>query len=727
MEADMKMKLYQLLVNRHSGISHRYHKVHDNSGTVMKALSWLYLLFLNFCYYVLFCRFLGRPEKEKLYEEKRLITDKSESQMRLQEGQSVQEAVDALARYEVVSFDIFDTLLLRPFDEPTALFFLLGERLRFMDFRRLRVEAEQEARQEKHRQAGSFEVSLEDIWKRLEEKTGLSARQGMELEMELERRYCYGNPFMLQVFGRLSEMGKRIVITSDMYLSRTFLEKLLAEKGFAGAERVYVSNEYSRSKADGGLYDLIRKELNLDRNQMVHMGDNERSDVEMARKQGVVPCRYPYVHKKALMFRAYDMSPIVGAAYRGIVDNHLYCGLEAFSPEYEYGYIYGGLFVVGYCHFVHEYCRLYQVDKVLFLSRDGDILSQVYRKLYPEENTEYVYWSRKAAVKLMASADRYDYFRRFLDHKVNQKLSLEEIFRSMELEELLTELLQGDGGLPEQSLQGTQGNVPECSAGEAGRAYGRLLTELPEKTLTQDGAGRLRRSDFLTSENVESVKALLTDNWERVLACYQEEHEAAQFIFEKVLAGCHKAAAVDIGWAGSGAIALKTLVEKEWEIPCNVKGIIAGTNTLHNFEPFASEAFLQSGELVSYMYSMAHNRDLMKKHDPNRDYNVYWELLLSSPTRQFTGFGFKRDEAGNRTKEPELRFGKYDENQEGIREIQRGILDFAGQYLEHFGDMPWLLRISGRDAYAPMLAAAGHKEKYLKAMAKRFALEVQVS
>ena len=442
MEADMKMKLYQLLVNRHSGISHRYHKVHDNSGTVMKALSWLYLLFLNFCYYVLFCRFLGRPEKEKLYEEKRLITDKSESQMRLQEGPSVQEAVDALARYEVVSFDIFDTLLLRPFDEPTALFFLLGERLRFMDFRRLRVEAEQEARQEKHRQAGSFEVSLEDIWKRLEEKTGLSARQGMELEMELERRYCYGNPFMLQVFGRLSEMGKRIVITSDMYLSRTFLEKLLAEKGFAGAERVYVSNEYSRSKADGGLYDLIRKELNLDRNQMVHMGDNERSDVEMARKQGVVPCRYPYVHKKALMFRAYDMSPIVGAAYRGIVDNHLYCGLEAFSPEYEYGYIYGGLFVVGYCHFVHEYCRLYQVDKVLFLSRDGDILSQVYRKLYPEENTEYVYWSRKAAVKLMASADRYDYFKRFLDHKVNQKLSLEEIFRSMELEELLTELLQ---------------------------------------------------------------------------------------------------------------------------------------------------------------------------------------------------------------------------------------------------------------------------------------------
>lgn len=692
-EIGMRMKLYQILVNRHSGISCRYHRVHDNSNAAMKILSWLYLLFLNFCYYVLFCRFLGQPDKEKLYEEKRLLTNQTESQKRLQEGLTVQETVDMLARYEAISFDIFDTLLFRPFDEPTALFFLLGEKLGFMDLRRLRVEAEQKARQEKHRQTGTFEVSLTEIWNRLEEKTGLSAEQGIALEMELESRYIYGNPFMLQVFQRLVEMGKRIVITSDMYLPRIFLEKLLANQGFVGAEKVYVSNEYNCSKADGGLYDLIRRELSLDVNRMAHVGDNERSDVQMAKRHGVVPCCYPYIHKKAVLFRAYDMSPIVGAAYRGLVGAHLYCGLEAFSPEYEYGYIYGGLFAVGYCHFIHEYCRLHQVDKALFLSRDGDILNQVYRRLYPRENTEYVYWSRKAAVKLMAIYDRYDYFRRFLDHKMNQGLSLEEIFRSMELDTLLDEqILSCDADVP------TRGTVET-----------------------------LRRSDLLTSKNINAVKKLLTDNWDSVLACYQEEQEAAKIYYEKVLEGCRKVVAVDIGWAGSGAIALKTLVEKVWGIPCNVKGMIAGTNTLHNFEPFASETFLQTGELVSYMYSMSHNRDLMKKHDPSKNYNVYWELLLSSPTRQFTGFGFKRDEAGNVLKEPELHFGKYSDNMEGIREIQRGILDFAGHYLKHFGDTPWLFSISGRDAYAPMLAAAGHKEKYLKAICKRFALDIQVN
>lgn len=683
----MRMKLYDLLVNRHGGIADRYHRLHDNSGACMKYISYLYLFFLNFAYYFLFCRFLGRRETEKAYEEKRLLTIKTESELRMAEGMSAEEMIDTLSGYDIISFDIFDTLILRPFDDPTALFFLLGERLKFMDFRRIRIEAEQEARQAEYGRTGSYEVSLEAIWNRLEEKTGLPAGPGMELEMELERRYCYGNPFMLQVFRRLVELGKRIIITSDMYLSREFLQGLLEEKGFVGAEQIYISNERGGSKYSGKLYDLVMQDLQAAGKRIVHVGDNERSDVRMAKKHGFVPCCYPNVHKKAMLFRAYDLSPIVGAAYRGIVDSHLYCGLEAFSPEYEYGYIYGGLFAVGYCHFIHEYCRLHLADKVLFLSRDGDILRQVYSLLYPGEDTEYVYWSRKAAVKLMAPSDRYDYFRRFLDHKVNQNISLAEILKSMELESLLDELL------PDNAVQDVH----------------------------------LRRSEPLTSGNLAEVKQLLMAHWQRILECYREEHEAAAVYYGRVLEGCRKAVAVDIGWAGSGAMALKTLVEKVWELPCSVTGIIAGTNTLYNAEPFASETFLQAGELVSYMYSTSHNRDLLKKHDPNKNYNVYWELLLSSPTRQFTGFGFKRDGEGMPTGEPELYFGKYDENQEGIREIQRGILDFAGQYLEHFGDMPCLFRISGRDAYAPMLAAAGHKERYLKAMEKRFHLDIQVS
>ena len=83
---------------------------------------------------------------------------------------------------------------------------------------------------------------------------------------------------------------------------------------------------------------------------------------------------------------------------------------KKFSMEYEYGYVYGGLFVVGYCHFIHAYYEQHHLDQVLFLARDGDILRRVYQKLYPDDRTVYVYWSRKAATKLMADEDKHDFF-----------------------------------------------------------------------------------------------------------------------------------------------------------------------------------------------------------------------------------------------------------------------------------------------------------------------------
>lgn len=208
----------------------------------------------------------------------------------------------------------------------------------------------------------------------------------------------------------------------------------------------------------------------------------------------------------------------------------------------------------------------------------------------------------------------------------------------------------------------------------------------------------------------------------RVQEIYAPEHKGAKVYYEEVLFHCKKVVAVDIGWAGSGAIALNHLVQKVWRFPCEVTGMIAGTNTLHNQEPDASEAFLQSGKLVPYLYSSSHNRDVWKKHNPGRNYNVFWELLLSSPTPQLRGFGYEE-----KAKRYSLNFGECDANPEGIREIQQGILDFVREYQKHFESTPFMHHISGRDAYAPMLVAASYGEKYLKEIEKRFKLEKNIS
>lgn len=657
----MKSRIYNFLVNKHPGIRDRYHAFHDGSYGFKKLWSWVYLFWLNWCYYVFFCRFLGKKRGVAVYESKKLSVNISESEQYVRNMLSVEEYVSKLKEYDVISFDIFDTLIFRGFSKPTDLFYLVGNEIGFMNFTQVRMNLEWEARKLHFAKEHNYEVTLEEIWQLIERECGIDAKSGMEIETKLEKKFCYANPFMKQVFDELIKLGKRVIIVSDMYLPSVVLKDILAKAGYEGYEKFYVSCEYGINKYEGKLYDYVIKDANLTGSR-IHVGDNHISDVKSAKAHGFDSLHYPNVNEGQEAYRAMDMSPIIGGAYRGVVNNRLHCGLNSYSMEYEYGYTYGGLFVTGYCNFVHEYCKKNEVDKILFLSRDGDILCQAYKKMFPNDNIEYVYWSRKAATKLMAKYDRYDYFRRFLYHKVNQGKPIEEILQAMEI--------TWDCGI----------------TGE------------------------------LTNKNVEHLKERLLADWDKVVANYEEEQRLAEEYYAKILNGCKKAVAVDIGWAGSGAIALNTLVSKEWNIPCEIVGIVAGTNTVHNAEPYATESFLQSGKLVSYMYSMSHNTDLMKIHDPNRDFNVYWELLLSSPTPQFVGFG-----------KDGLRFGKYDDNQDGIRLVQKGILDFVQDYFALFGDDSYMLNISGRDAYAPMIVASSKDEKYLKAISKRFNLDVNVN
>lgn len=711
--------LYIFLVNKHPGINTRYHKMHDGSTGTKKLLSWAYLLWLNFAYYVLFLHFLGKKRNTEIYEEKVIETKQSETEKFTSSIMPIEQYISEAINYDVISFDIFDTLIFRPVSIPTDMFHLMAVNLGISNFSDLRANAESEARMNHYNRVGNTEVNLYEIWDELEKKIGISAEDGMQIEQSMELDLCYANPFMKQVWDALIKCGKSIVITSDMYLPKKCIEAILQKNGYSGYKKLYLSNEYQKSKADGTLYSELLS--NFPGKSILHIGDNVRSDYEMAQNAGVEAINYPNVNKCMLLYRPYDMSTLVGSAYRGIVSTYLYSGIKKYSMEYEYGFIYGGLFVLGYCNYIHEYAQNHGIDKVLFLSRDGDILKQIYDKLYQEDKTEYVYWSRKAATKLEAYYDKNDYFRRFIYHKVNQNYSIKDILKSMELEFLTDELGEWRDIWP--ALERKQ--EEECKYKYKKSKYIELCPE-----------------DELDDKNGYSLCKFIEVKWNKVVDAYSNQMEATKKYYQNVIGDCKRCVAVDIGWAGSGAMNLRYLVKNEWKIDCELTGIVAGTNTVHNAEPNTAECFLQSGQLVAYLYSQSHNRDLLKKHDPNKDYNVFWELLLASPTLQFTGFysgnhvaefDSSKTEGDNGKAEYiegldiTLKFGKLDYNIEGIKEIQRGIHDFVDEYHSRFGRLPYMERISGRDAYAPMIVAASYNEKYLKCIEKKFKLEINVN
>lgn len=650
----MRMKIYGLLVNRVPEIQRKYHSVRDHQTMGWERwYAWALLLGMNAAWLLGKRKFGDDP---LLYpdQEKKLPKGQSESALSCREAP--EKLAERLLEHDVISFDIFDTLLFRPFSRPTDLFYAAGGKLGYPDFTRLRVEMERRAREQKYREEGHREVTLAEIYRLLETFAGIPAEKGMRTEIETEWEFCFANPYMKAVFDLVKEKAEQkvLIAVSDMYLPVDSIQKMLEKCGYSGFTEIYISGALQSSKSDGGLYAQINR-IYGSKSRYAHVGDHPISDVTNARKAGWDAYHYRNVNEAGACCRTEEMSVVAGSVYRGLVNAHIHNGLWRYSSHYEFGYIYGGLFALGYCQFIHQYVKANRIDKLLFLSRDGDILKQVYEKLYPEEKeTAYVLWSRLAATKLCAGYFKYDYFRRFLYHKVNQNYRLEEILATMELTDLLP-----------------------------------VLEEAGWQSKTH-----------LTDRNVNGIRDFLQLHWNEVLAHYEPQIEEAGRYYGKILQGCKKAAAVDIGWAGSGAVCLNYLAREVWKLDCSIVGLLAGTNALRNAEPDMSEAMLANGSLESYVFSQRHNREIWKHHDPGQGDNVVMERLLASPLPSFRGFtpGTAAAAGTEQQFRPEGEPGK--EAKEAL-EIQKGILDFCDDYLGKAA--PYLpLTISGSDSTAPI-------------------------
>ena len=300
----VRMNAYQFLVNRVPAIQKEYwrrRKLHNSP--VQRAGDWIALLGMNLAWRV-GCRSWAADEWNP--DAKRVLPQAAESS--LDRKLPPEELAKKLLTYDVISFDIFDTLIFRPFEKPTDLFHMVGAELDYLDFARLRAEAEAMARKRNYQEAKTYEVTLEKIWDVIEEDVGIPKDTGMPVEIAAELNDCFGNPYMLEVFEELRKgMQEKasgtggsaseaeapdapvIICTSDMYLPSDVLRKMLKKAGFAGVSRIYVSCEQGAGKSDGSLYEKIRSKLEAGGKKsltFVHMGDNRVADLEKARAAG---------------------------------------------------------------------------------------------------------------------------------------------------------------------------------------------------------------------------------------------------------------------------------------------------------------------------------------------------------------------------------------------------------------------------------------------------------
>lgn len=342
-----------------------------------------------------------------------------------------EECIDIINDYSIVSFDVFDTLIKRIGIEPKDIFAIVEHEykkewgLHHCDnFVEKRIYAETTAR----RKALEDEISIEDIYDELKEFFSSKERKWLlDKENEIEYRLCFLNPYIRDVYEYCKKKNKTIIITTDIYLHKNQIKKMLNKCGISEWSYLLVSSDLKKTKASGALFEYMFKELHFDRDDIVHIGDNRKSDFINAKKNGIRGILIPRKIDN-LTYANLNDENINNRCVSTFINNTIInlpqskrIGYECFGP-----------LLYGFVTWVKDNLKKRNISDVFFLSRDGFIIKKAFDIINNDKNIKSHYFlaSRKA-LRVPLLAEKIDFLdfinRNFWEDSVSTGYFLKEM------------------------------------------------------------------------------------------------------------------------------------------------------------------------------------------------------------------------------------------------------------------------------------------------------------
>ncbi|MCH7296015.1 HAD-IA family hydrolase [Acinetobacter higginsii] len=320
----------------------------------------------------------------------------------------IEKAKRKIAQAEIVSFDIFDTLLLRPYLSPRDLFLHIEIDQCLEGFALARREAEFRARK---KNPDRQEICYDDIYNEIEAEF----KCAKEIELNWEFMVLQPNPEMKILWDYALELNKKVIVISDMYHSFESLQKLLIKNEFHAFEHLYVSSSYGKTKKKGTLFEQVFSDLKVSAQDIVHIGDNKKGDYRAPAKLGVQAILYKQV---AQQFLAVDervrrfteqgtlnlgKSILVAMLAMRWLKQSLVQNKRPYWQEIGYGY--AAPLAYGYSKWIETTALEKKLDHLLFVARDGYLLQKAFKQFHVGGiKTSYVY-----APRLLNLVYRLDY------------------------------------------------------------------------------------------------------------------------------------------------------------------------------------------------------------------------------------------------------------------------------------------------------------------------------
>ena len=341
--------------------------------------------------------------------------------------------------HDVISFDVFDTLITRDVLAPRDIF----ERMEMgAEFIEARIKAEEEL----YEMFPSPTITqiydrLGKIykWDTIERDTTLNK------EISDEKSCVIARIKILDLFDYAISSGKVVYLTSDMYMEKKHIQSLLSQFDLPDGYELIVSCEYGKTKENGELFDVL-----LDKNpgkSILHIGDNYDTDYVAARSKGIDAF---YIKK------GYDLLAESSCSYlfdliKTSEDKRLlgFFASTLFNDPFILGETKGKLNICCFDHIaasilpmtllylsrIVEWAADY--DEILFASRDGYFIYKLY-EWYRGNNVSlnlpegrYIYVSRSAisSMSVQTAQDINVFLNKIVDDpKLNLKSLIENQF-----------------------------------------------------------------------------------------------------------------------------------------------------------------------------------------------------------------------------------------------------------------------------------------------------------
>ena len=191
--------------------------------------------------------------------------------------------IEEVEKHDIISFDIFDTLVMRNVYYNKDVFRIMAQKLDHVwgiDFFSVRTEAEQVLSQETY-------PYIEEIYAYISQKCpclyGKEAEL-IEMEIQLETDLILPRQDVVDIFNLAKKLQKRVYIVSDMYMHKETLAAILDKNGITGYEKLLISSEYNSSKPQH-LFDHYLKEI--PEGTYLHIGDSWHCDILPSGKLGI--------------------------------------------------------------------------------------------------------------------------------------------------------------------------------------------------------------------------------------------------------------------------------------------------------------------------------------------------------------------------------------------------------------------------------------------------------